>query len=136
MNNTDQRTRPQKRQASILVCVLACMAVATALVVATTRSALQSRREVRKQLDLRQIEFVLGAGIQRAVGQLAADAQYGGETWTLSKSAVGDLDSAQVEIEVSSRTVRVIARSPATGLTVVQRSHAFPIDRVISLSKE
>ncbi len=136
MNRTFQRSAPRSRQASILVCVLVCMAVATALVVATTRSALRARREVRTQRQLRQVEFVLEAGIQRAARQLATDAQYSGETWTLSEATVHSLGSAQVEIEVSPREVRVVARMPATGPTVVQRSYTFPINRVVSLNKE
>ena len=136
MSSTSQRSTSRDRQASILVCVLVCMAVATALVVATTRSALRARREVRTHRQLRQVELVLEAGIQRAARQLTSDAQYGGETWTLSESTVPQLGSAQVEIEVSPREVHVVARMPATGLPVVQRSYSFPINRVVSLSKE
>ena len=142
MNKTVQRTLPHNRQASILVCVLACMVVAMALVVSTTRSALQARREVRTLRQLRQVEFVLEAGIQRAARQLSNHAEYRGETWNLSPTATAGLDSAQVEIEVSSingarpRQVKVVARLPAESPVVVQRSYTFPIHRVNSPDKE
>jgi len=142
MSKTVKRTRPPNRQASILVCVLACMVVATALVVAATRSALQARHEVRTQRQLRQMELVLEAGIQRAARQLSADPQFNGETWTLSESTIPGLGSAQVEIEVSShgdglpQQVQVVARLPATGPPVVQRSYTFSINRVLSPNKE
>ena len=130
------------RQASILVCVLVAMAVAMALVVATVQSALQARREVRTQRDLRQMELVLEAGILRATRNLDSNADYGGETWTLSPSANTGFDSVRVEIEVTAqdgpepRQVQAIARYPATGPTIIQRSYAFPINRVISFSEE
>jgi type II secretory pathway component PulK len=136
MTYTRKRTEPNGRSASVLVCVLACMAVATALVVATTRSALQARREIRMQRQLRQVEFVLEAGIDRAARQLSAESQYSGETWTLSEATVPELGSAQVVIEVSPQDVQVVARLPATGPVVVQRSYTFPINRVVSLNKE
>ncbi len=142
MSTTVQRALPHDRQASILVCVLACMVVAMALVVSTTRSALRARREVRTQRQLRQVEFVLEAGIQRAARQLSNHAEYRGETWNLSPTATAGLDSVQVEIEVSSidgarpRQVKVVARLPAESPTLIQRSYTFPINRVISRNKE
>ena len=142
MNKTVQRTLPHNRRASVLVCVLACMVVAIALVVSTTRSALRARREVRTQRQLRQVEFVLEAGIQRAARQLSNHAEYRGETWTLSPTATAGLDSTQVEIEISSingarpRQVKVVARLPAKSPALIQRSYTFPINRVISLNKE
>jgi len=142
MSTTVQRTLPHNRQASILVCVLACMVVAMALVVSTTRSALRARREVRTQHQLRQVEFVLEAGIQRAARQLSNHAEYRGETWNLSPTATAGLDSVQVEIEVSSidgarpRQVKVVARLPAKSPALIQRSYTFPINRVISPNKE
>jgi hypothetical protein len=136
MNRTLQQSAWHHRRASVLVCVLVCMAVATALVLATTRSALRARREVQTQRQLRQVEFVLEAGIQRAARRLAADAKYSGETWILSDTSVPGLDSAQIVIGVSPREVQVVARLPAEGPIVVQRSYRFPINRVVSLNKE
>ncbi len=142
MKKTVQRTLPHYRQASVLVCVLACMVVAMALVVSTTRSALRAHREVRTQRQLRQVEFVLEAGIQRAARQLSNHAEYRGETWNLSPTATAGLDSAQVEIEVSSiddgrpHQVKVVVRLPAKSPAVIQRSYTFPINRVISPNQE
>ncbi|MCH7753247.1 MAG: hypothetical protein IH898_13990, partial [Planctomycetes bacterium] len=129
MSKTVQQILPHNRQASILFCVLACMVVAMALVVSTTRSALRARREVRTLRQLRQVELVLEAGIQRAARQLTSDAEYRGEIWTLSPTATAGLDSAQVEIEVSSidgvrpRQVKVVVRLPAKSPAVIQRSY-------------
>jgi hypothetical protein len=136
MNRTLQQSTLHHRRASVLICVLVCMAVATALVLATTRSALRARREIQSHRQLRQVEFVLEAGIQRAARRLAADAKYSGETWILSNTAVPDLESAQIVIGVSPREVQVVARLPAEGPTVVQRSYRFSINRDISLNKE
>jgi len=125
MRRVTRQPGPTRRQASIVVCVLACMLVATALVVSATKAALQTRREVRTQHQLRQVELVLEAGIQRAARQLQDNTDYRGEIWKPSPAATSDL--AQVKIEVSSDEVHVVASVPAGLPVTIQRSYSFPI---------
>jgi len=132
-NNPLEPSRHERpRRASILVCVLVCMAVATALVLTTTRAALRARRDARTQRQLRQTELLLEAGVQRAALRLRTDADYAGETWSLSADTLAGFGAAQVEITVSklngneTRQVDVVARLPAQSPTMVQRSYTFP----------
>ena len=126
--------RNSTRQATILICVLVCLAVATALVTSTVRTALNARRAMRTQHQVRQTEFLLAAGVQRAGRQLQFDAEYLGETWRLSPQVISGIEGAQVEIEVapavdgSSRKVSVTARLSVTAHSVLQRSLSFSID--------
>ena len=130
------------RRASILICVLVCLAVATALVVQATQSALRARRDVRSQRHLRQTELLLEAGVQRAAQRLSANADYAGETWDLSAQAIPGCDSAEIVIAVSSldgdwpRRVQVVARLSAGAPDVVQRSYTFPINDLSLFDKE
>ncbi len=103
------------RSGALLICVLVCMLVASAMVTATTRSALQSRRNVRLQHQMRQTELLLDAGVLRAASQLQLSDDYEGETWRPT-NALDRFDNPLVEIRISSgeqkddsRRVEVIA---------------------------
>ncbi|MGI9472992.1 MAG: hypothetical protein ACR2NZ_15740 [Rubripirellula sp.] len=76
-------SKRSSRDGTLVICVLVCLLVASSMVIATTRSALQARRECRVQQQLRQTELLLDAGVRRAAGQLNNDADYQGEQWTL-----------------------------------------------------
>lgn len=135
--------RRQGRHASILICVLVCLAVATALVVQTTRSALQGRRDALTQRHLRQTELLLEAGVERAAQRLGADVEYTGEIWSLSAESIPGCSLAQVEITVPSlddgawpRRVQVVASLSAGGPNVIQRSYTFPLNDLDLLDKE
>ncbi|NOY41100.1 MAG: hypothetical protein GXP26_04595 [Planctomycetes bacterium] len=126
--------RRTSRQASVLVCVLVCLAIATALVSSTVRTALDARRAMRTQHQLRQTELLLAAGIQRATRQLKASADYTGETWDLLLPMIPNIESAQVKIDLppvaedSSRKVRVTARLSVSANRAIQRSYSFSVD--------
>jgi hypothetical protein len=104
------------------------------LSVSMVRDALQERRAMRTQHQVRQVELLLAAGIQRAIGQLQAVADYRGETWELGAEVIYPAESAQVEIEVSSAAesdsgkIRVTARISRGRHQVIQRSYRFPTD--------
>lgn len=91
--------RPKPRGGALLICVLVCLLVASAMVTATTLSALQSRRNVRLQHQMRQTELLLDAGILRAVSQLQRSDVYEGETWR-PENAVDRFNHASVEIRI------------------------------------
>jgi hypothetical protein len=133
----------RRRQASILICVLVCLAVATALVVQTTHSALRARRDMRTERQLRQTELLLEAGVQRAAQRLAANVEYSGETWILSPESIPGSSLARIEITVPSlddgdwpRRVQVVAQLSAGGLNAIQRSYTFPINDLAQFDKE
>jgi len=131
---TANRCRPASRRASVLVCVLVCLAIATALVTSAVRTALDGRRAMRTQHQLRQTELLLDAGIQRAKQQLQSDIDYTGETWVLSPATIPNIESAQVKIDItpaagnSSHEVRVTAQLSMAAHRAIQRSTSFSVD--------
>jgi len=129
---TNRRRTP--RPASVLVAVLVCLAIATTLVTSSVRTALNARRAMRTQHQLRQTELLLAAGIERASRQLQAATDYTGETWELPSLVMPNSDSAQVKIEItsttenSSRSISVTARLSTGPHTAIQRSYIFTVD--------
>ena len=88
-----------RRNAATLICVLACLVIVSGLMFAMTRATLDARRESTYRRQVRQTEFLLEAGIDRACQQLAESADYQGETWDVG-SAITRFDDAQIEINV------------------------------------
>lgn len=120
------------RSGTIIVCVLTCLAICTALGALSIQSALQGRREVRLQRQLRQTELLCEAGVLRAMQQAACSDDYRVEQWRPELNNEPYFD-AQVDIKVSTqddsttRAITVVARldssSDADG--PMQRSHTF-----------
>ncbi len=132
------RQNANQRHATVLICVLACMAVVTALVTSTAQMALQTRKSMRLQHQLRQVEQLLEAGIDRAAQRLANDPEYTGEIWKLLPTTFSGGEEATVTIEVSADgetwppEVTVVAAMGSAETIHTQRSHTFPLN--ISLS--
>jgi hypothetical protein len=128
-------SNPSSPSGTVLVCVLVCMSVASALVVATTRTALQAHRQLRRQRQLQQTELLVEAGIERAVWRLGEDAEYRGETWNLAPNTLPGYGAPRVQIVVTSDPVRsslshrihVVARLPVGSTRFLQRSHVLRV---------
>ena len=136
-------TKPaQAQRASILICVLVCLAVSTALVTSMVHNALQSRREIRTQHQVRQAELLLAAGVQRAAQQLQLASDYLGEEWTLALGVIPHVDSGRVTIYATraegkrQRKVSVTAHLLIGDSIVVQRSYSFSTKLNNSKNKE
>ena len=86
------------RGGAVLICVLVCLLVASAMVTVTTGIALQSRHNLRLQHQMRQTELLLDAGVLRAASQLHRANHYEGETWN-PESLIG-LENPVVEIRI------------------------------------
>lgn len=131
--------RKQARSGALLICVLVCLLVSSAMVTATTRSALQSRRNVRLQHQMRQTELLLDAGVLRAASQLQRSDRYQGETWRPDSEWI-PFDDPLVEIRIlrvektdDSTRVEVVATLGTQGdlkrshASLTKRSHTFSI---------
>ena len=131
------------RKGTILICVLACLAVISAAITMTAQSALRSRNEVRSQRQLLQTQFLCEAGVLRAKQQLQKLSSYSGEEWSPSISPSFNeraIISIQIETiaDASIRLVKVVAKLADTTSSVhlIQQSHQFKIDLVNSIPKE
>lgn len=121
------------RRGVVLICALVCLAVATAIVLTTIRQALDARRHGRMERQLRQTEYLLDAGIRRAVAGLRGSDDYSGETWR-PVGALPRMESVLVEIHIfrpidnpSSHQVTILAKlgHSAALASQTQRSHTF-----------
>jgi len=146
-----KRQRREARGGLVLVCVIACLVVSSALVALAVQSSLRGRRETRLQLQLRQTELLCEAGVIRAKKQFEKAENYVGEQWRPELNSENFHD-AVVEIEVtnvdqdtsqsnkSSKKVTVIAKldSYLDQDGPMQRTHNFivPIQTLSTLSEK
>lgn len=114
MNRIQQSKR--RRGAAVLLCVLACLSVVVALVLSLTRSTLQSQRETRIRMQMRQTEYLLDAGMIRAASQLRESVDYRGEQW---RPTLERFDGALVLVQVAADPLddeqRIVAVSAELG---------------------
>ena len=132
MSRNQTMSRNQKRRSAVvLVCVLACLAVVSAILLMTCKSAIAARRETKLRVQLQQTELLLDAGILRAAEQLRNSDDYAGETWKPTQ-AFSNYESPIVEIAINVqpdrdgnplRNITVVAK--LTGEQTTQRSHQF-----------
>ena len=64
----------KKRRGIVLIIVLACLAIASALLIIGVKLAVTSHRVAQTVSCMAQAELLVDSGIQRAAAQLAADA--------------------------------------------------------------
>jgi hypothetical protein len=136
--------RPAKidRRGSILVCVLVCLGIASAIVIVSVRSSLQARRQMRQELQLEQTRWLLEAGLVHAVTQLRNQPTYQGETWQVSPPLPA-YPHATVDISVATdgavtdkvrMTVTAKLRGPDALSKTTQRSKTLLLKRGLTLS--
>lgn len=135
--------RPVKHHGTVLVCVLACLAIVTATIAMTAQSALRIRNEARTQRQLLQTQFLCDAGMLRAKQQLQAVPSYSGEEWSPNLSPTS-FEKVFITIQVepsdldSTRMVKVVAKLAENESSVrfIQQSHQSKMTVVDSIPKE
>lgn len=119
----------------MLVCVIVCLSIASALVTATTQSALRLRRQARVERQLRQAEWLLEAGARQAVARIAQSAVYKGEVWLLDQGALPGSRGARIAIEVAKtkprqpHRIRITAELATDDERPLRRSDEFIVRR-------
>jgi type II secretory pathway component PulK len=119
----------KRRRATLVITVLACLALVMLLMTAWLKVLGIERRALRSQQDRVQAEYLAASGVARAVSRLTADPSYTGETFTASAEELASAAPGAVTIRVEAaaddpqaRLIGVSARVPATGSTPAQRS--------------
>ena len=117
----------------MLVVAIACLAIVMAIVGVMLQGALRARRQLHVERDLRQVELLLEAGLDRAAFQLASNDDYAGETWRIPASELLGSGDAEVVI-VTQRSddaepwqVRVAAEYPVGTVSSVRRTRTFQV---------
>ncbi len=127
----DASRRPHaSRRASVMVMVLACMAVATAITAAMLRSATTSHRVLRTERDLRQVECLLAAAARMAqaegVSKSTAD-----DTIVIASADLVGSGSARItlarEPTASTPTVLIVVEYPLEGPLTIRRSRSVAL---------
>jgi hypothetical protein len=124
--------QPRKRGA-VLICVVVCLAIAALLIAAMLQSTLLTRRRIRTEKHLRQAEWLVQAGAERAAFRLANEVEYRGEQWPLAAETIVGTHPGLVSISVrrdstERASVRVVAEYPSGGATSIRRTREFLID--------
>lgn len=101
--------RNRRRSGTIVLAVLACLAVVSVLLGLLVRDALKARRETRLRHQVSQTNRLLDAGILRATKQKKRDANYEGETWSPRLGSADNDLPASVEIKVDGDAITVTA---------------------------
>jgi Tfp pilus assembly protein PilX len=92
----------QKRRGVVLILILACLAIASVLLMAGVKLALANHRFTRTFGWNVQAQCLAESGLERAAAQLAADADYSGETWKIPADIFDGENAGLVKIEVKS----------------------------------
>jgi len=122
---------PAPRRGVALVAVLAAMAVVLLLLGGLLRLAVAGRRQLVKELDVRQAESLLEAAADRAVVRLRAEPGWTGGTERVASEAIVGAGDAEVVTAVTpsgaGRTLRVVVDYPAGRPDSIRREKAFAV---------
>jgi len=117
----------------MVVASMVCLLIVTSIVGSMLQTAVRARRQLHAERDRRQAELLLEAGADRAASRLAADANYRGDTWTLSAAAIVGSGDGRVTTELmpagkeNAWSLHVVAEYPLGRGLPIRRSHTFPI---------
>ena len=127
----------------VLIVVLVCLAVATAISVLVVRQIVMERQGVQMNQRGLQASWLAEAGVERAVARLAANPNYAGETWLVPAKELAADDDAVVKIQVETvagqplrRSVRVEADFAAASDYRCRQVKQIVVDRDAILARQ
>ncbi len=119
------RTVPfRSRSGAILICVLTCTLISLSLAAAAMQVSLRALRASKQTLRLRQTQWLLDAGVQRARRAVLRE-DYSGEHWSLGAEQLAG-EPGVVTIEIEAREVATVtARYGGSAADTIQRTYTF-----------
>jgi type II secretory pathway component PulK len=106
-----QRQRIRSRRGTLLIAVLVCLVVVATILLGVVQSSLRQRYQLRNELQLEQTRWLLDAGMGQARMKIFGDADYEGETLTVSpglqKFSAGRIETEVLDDGDAKATVRV-----------------------------
>lgn len=123
-----------RRSGLAMLIVIALVAASGLLLAGVMKSVVTHHRQTRLRHEHRQCRLLTEAGLARAMALLAEDAEYTGETWTLSPADTGYRDDARVKIEVvrvdEQPPTEIVATTvlPATGTPRITHTERQKVD--------
>ncbi len=89
-----------RRRGAVLIGAMVCLVLVSMLLGSLLRLAVTHRRQVRRQQDYLQAEWLAESAMERAASRLAADSDYPGESWNIAADELGGPHSGFVKISV------------------------------------
>jgi Tfp pilus assembly protein PilX len=128
--------RSKCRRGAILAMALVTLLVVTLLAGAILRGYLQGHRQLRREQDQLQAQWLAESALARAAVRLESDPKYAGETWKIElPAATGDAAPGSVTIAIeaiadqpSALRIAAAARFPEDEIrgTLVERTLTVP----------
>jgi hypothetical protein len=126
---------PQKRHGMVLIIILACLAMASVLLIIGVKLAITGHQVTQTVSRMTQAQVLVDSGLERAAAQLAADAAYTGELWKIPAADLGGNEPGLVKIDVKTvadqsnrRLVKVEADFPDDPLDRVRYSKELTLE--------
>ena len=95
------RRPPAPQRGFATIAIIAVLAILMMLAGVWTRTAARQARQMRRQEERAQAQWLAEAGVRRAAARLARDAAYTGEDWLIDAEELGRQHDAEVAIEVA-----------------------------------
>jgi len=125
------RRSSSPRRGMALVAVLAAMAVMLVMLGGLLRLGLLGRRQLLRELDVRQAESLLEAAADRAVARLRAEPAWSGGSERVASDAIVGRGDAEVIVAVEAaggdRRLRVVVDYPAGRPDSIRRERVFAV---------
>jgi hypothetical protein len=133
---------PARRRGSVMVMVLTCMAVASAIALAMLRVATTSHRSLRTERHLRQVECLLAAATTAAHARLVAGGPEAVEDQVilLEPASLTGFGSARVTLapdtDAAQPMIHVVVEYPLEGPVTIRRSRTVSHSSVAPATPE
>ena len=101
---------PPRRRGAFLIVAMISLVLATALLGVMLSMVQAQRRQMAREQQALQADWLAESGVDRAAARLSRDSDYPGETWKVETSAPGDA-TAEITITIRSPTDRPDART-------------------------
>ncbi len=105
-----RHSRPRRR-GTVLVAVLVCMGFATVVLLGVVQNSLAQRRQVRRNLQMEQTQWLLDAGLNMGIARIREKPDYDGETLALrpvlEKYSNGSIEITVIRNEAAEQEIRL-----------------------------
>jgi type II secretory pathway component PulK len=125
-----------RRRGTVMLVTMFLLGFAMLMIAVVLSTYLTSRHELQDEQSCLQAGWLAEAGLERAAARLASQADYSGETWTISAGNLGGNDGGVVRIRVEAvdgkpnrRSVHVEADYPDHPQYRVRETRQATMDR-------
>ena len=126
----------RNRRGAVLIAVLVCMGFATVVLLGIVQNSLHQRRQMRRNLQMEQTQWLLDAGLSTGIARLMENSDYEGETISVTpqmeKYTRGSIEITVIREDAPEQKIRLRVRARLENanesLPEIQRSKEIVID--------